>query len=46
MGDRVRHYGVVTPDIFKSYDDLDFLKAIIDGTLPQPPIADRRYTWL
>lgn len=40
MGDRVRHYGVVTPDIFKSYDDLDFLKAIIDGTLPQPPIAD------
>jgi uncharacterized protein (TIGR00369 family) len=36
----VRHYGVVTPDILKSYDDLDFLKAIIDGTLPQPPIAE------
>jgi uncharacterized protein (TIGR00369 family) len=33
-------YGVVTPDILKSYDGLGFLKAIIDGTLPQPPIAE------
>lgn len=32
-------YGVVTPDILKSYDGLGFLRAIIDGTLPQPPIA-------
>jgi uncharacterized protein (TIGR00369 family) len=31
---------VVTPDILKSYDGLGFLKAIIDGTLPQPPIAE------
>jgi uncharacterized protein (TIGR00369 family) len=31
--------GVVTPDILKSYDGLDFLRAIIDGTLPQPPIS-------
>jgi uncharacterized protein (TIGR00369 family) len=33
-------YGVVTPDILKSYDGLDFLKAIIDGALPQPPISE------
>ena len=33
-------YGVVTPDILKSYDGLNFLKAIVDGTLPQPPIAE------
>ena len=32
-------YGVVTPEVLKSYDGLAFLKAIIDGTLPQPPIA-------
>ena len=33
-------YGVVAPDILKSYDGLGFLQAIIDGTLPQPPIAE------
>lgn len=33
-------YGVVTPDILKSYDGLGFLQAIIDGTLPQPPIGE------
>ena len=33
-------YGVVTPDILKSYDGLGFLKAIVDGTLPQPPISE------
>ncbi|MEI9803993.1 MAG: PaaI family thioesterase [Pseudolabrys sp.] len=33
-------YGVVTPDTLKSYDGLDFLKAVIDGTLPQPPICE------
>lgn len=32
-------YGVVTPDVLKSYDGLGFLKAIIDGTLPQAPIG-------
>lgn len=31
-------YGVVTPDILKSYDGLGFLQAIIDGT--QPPIGE------
>ena len=34
------HYGVVTPDILKSYDGLGFAKAIADGTLPQPPICE------
>lgn len=33
-------YGVVTPDILKGYDGLGFLKAIVDGTLPQPPIGE------
>ena len=33
-------YGVVTPDILKSYDGLGFLKAIIDGTVPNPPISE------
>jgi uncharacterized protein (TIGR00369 family) len=33
-------YGVVTPDILKSYDGLGFLRGIVDGTLPQPPIAE------
>ena len=35
-----KKYGVVTPEILKSYDGLGFLKAIIDGTLPQPPISE------
>ena len=35
-----KKYGVVTPDILKSYDGLGFLKAIIDGTLPDPPISE------
>jgi uncharacterized protein (TIGR00369 family) len=33
-------YGVVTPEMLTSYDGLGFLRAIIDGTLPQPPIAE------
>jgi len=33
-------YGVVTPGILKSYDGLGFLQAIVDGTLPQPPIGE------
>ena len=40
MNERVTTYGVVTPEILKSYDGLGFLQAIIDGTLPQPPIAE------
>lgn len=33
-------YGVVTPEILKTYDGLGFAKAIIAGTLPQPPISE------
>jgi uncharacterized protein (TIGR00369 family) len=33
------NYGVAPPDVVKSYDGLSFLKGIIDGTLPAPPIA-------
>lgn len=35
-----KNYGVVTPDILKSYDGLSFLKSIIDGTVPNPPISE------
>ena len=40
MNKRVTNYGVVTPDILKSYDGIGFLKAIIGGTLPNPPISE------
>jgi uncharacterized protein (TIGR00369 family) len=40
MNECVIQYGVVTPDILKSYDGLGFAKAIADGTLPQPPICE------
>jgi uncharacterized protein (TIGR00369 family) len=33
-------YGVVSPEILKSYDGLGFLRAMIAGTVPQPPIAE------
>jgi uncharacterized protein (TIGR00369 family) len=32
-------YGVVPPDVLLSYDGLSFLRALIDGNLPAPPIA-------
>jgi uncharacterized protein (TIGR00369 family) len=37
MGEK--KYGVVSPEDLNSYGGLDFLKAIIAGTLPQPPIS-------
>jgi hypothetical protein len=40
MDKRVKSYGVVTPEVLKSYDGLGFLKAIIDGTVPNPPISE------
>jgi uncharacterized protein (TIGR00369 family) len=40
MHERVTQYGVVTPEILRTYDGLGFAKAIIDGTLPQPPISE------
>ena len=33
-------YGVVTPEILKSYDGIGFLRAIIEGTQPQPPFSE------
>jgi uncharacterized protein (TIGR00369 family) len=33
------HYGLLTPENLTSYDGLDFLKGIIAGILPQPPIS-------
>ena len=34
------NYGVAPPEVVANYDGLSFLKAIIDGTLPAPPIAE------
>jgi uncharacterized protein (TIGR00369 family) len=33
-------YGVASPEVLRSYDGLSFLKAMIDGTLPRPPISE------
>jgi uncharacterized protein (TIGR00369 family) len=35
-----RKYGVVSPETLRSYDGLSFLKAMIDGTLPQAPLCE------
>jgi uncharacterized protein (TIGR00369 family) len=35
-----RKYGVVPPDALLSHDGLAFLKSIIDGTLPNPPMSE------
>jgi uncharacterized protein (TIGR00369 family) len=40
VNDRGQKSGVVPEDVLKSYDGLSFLKALIDGTLPGPPIAE------
>ena len=40
MDAKTRHYGVVTPDDLISHDGLGFLRAIIAGELPQPPISE------
>lgn len=34
------NFGVVTPDILKTYDGLGFLQAMVTRTLPQPSIAE------
>jgi uncharacterized protein (TIGR00369 family) len=36
----MRNIGVTPVEKILTYDGLGFLKAIIDGTLPKPPIAD------
>ena len=33
-------YGVVAPDILKSYNGLEFLQAMIAGKVPNPPISE------
>jgi uncharacterized protein (TIGR00369 family) len=38
--DDMRNIGVTPVEKILAYDGLGFLKAIIDGTLPKPPIAD------
>jgi uncharacterized protein (TIGR00369 family) len=40
MDERVTKYGVVAPEILKSYDGLAFLEALISGTVPNPPISE------
>jgi len=41
-GDNVTtpHYGLVSPDTLRSHDGLSFLKGIIAGDFPQPPISE------
>ena len=34
-----KQYGVVAPDILLSYSGLDFLQAMVDGKVPNPPIS-------
>jgi uncharacterized protein (TIGR00369 family) len=38
--DDMRTIGVTPLETILSYDGLGFLKALIDGTLPKPPMAD------
>ena len=40
MNKSAKTYGVVTPDVLRSYDGLSFLKAIVAGELPNPPISE------
>jgi uncharacterized protein (TIGR00369 family) len=35
-----RTYGVTSPEVRAAHDGLGFLKAIIDGTLPQAPLCE------
>ena len=38
--DEMRNVGVAPVEKILAYDGIGFLKAIIDGTLPKPPIAE------
>ena len=40
MNQKARNFGVTPTEQILTYDGLGFLQAIIDGTLPAPPIAD------
>jgi uncharacterized protein (TIGR00369 family) len=39
MNERAPEIGVSPRDVLLSYDGLGFLRAIVDGSLPQPPIT-------
>jgi uncharacterized protein (TIGR00369 family) len=39
VNETVRNYGVTPTDKILTFDGLGFLQAIVDGTLPAPPIA-------
>ena len=40
MNEMVRNFGVVPADVALSQDGLTFLKKLIDGEYPAPPIAE------
>jgi uncharacterized protein (TIGR00369 family) len=40
VNEMVRNFGVTPLDQVMAYDGLSFLQAIVDGTLPAPPIAE------
>ena len=40
MDERVKRYGVVAPEVLTSHDGLGFLKAMIEGNIPNPPISE------
>ena len=39
MNERGYTYGVVPEDVLKSHDGLSFLRGIVSGALPQPPMC-------
>jgi uncharacterized protein (TIGR00369 family) len=40
MNKQEKKYGVVAPEVLQSYDGLGFLKAMIGGTVPNPPMSE------
>ena len=40
MDTRAKQYGVVSPEVLTSQDGLGFLKAMIAGQIPNPPISE------
>jgi uncharacterized protein (TIGR00369 family) len=40
MDERVKRYGVVSPEVLTSYDGLGFLSAMIAGHIPNPPLSE------
>jgi len=40
MDDTVRRYGVAGPEVAGRYDGISFLKAMVDGKVPQAPMCE------